>query len=92
MFSVDYDDQGTIRLVGDATVREAEALRETLRVAVAEKRPAWTLDLAALDSVDTCTAQVLVAFKRTVPSFRAHSCTKGVRDFLAMTGLAEHLL
>lgn len=92
MFSVDYDDQGTIRLAGDATVREADALRETLLLAIAEKRAAWTLDLSALESVDTCGAQLLLSFKRSTPGVRVHSCSAGVRDFLVTTGLVEHLL
>ncbi len=92
MFTAHYDDQGTVRLVGGATAREADALRDTLLLAIGEKRDAWTLDLTGLESLDTCCAQLLLSFKRSVPSFRAHSCTKEVREFLLLTGLAEQIL
>lgn len=92
MLSVENDDQGTLLLVGEASMREAEALREALAVAYAEKRDDWTLDLSRLESLDTCTAQLLLSFKRSVAALRVHSCGKKVRDFLEQTGLAEHLL
>jgi anti-anti-sigma regulatory factor len=92
MFTVDYDEEGTIRLVGDASVRDAEALRDALLLAIGERREAWTLDLSALERLDTCAAQLLLSFKRSTPGVRAHSCSPEVRAFLEGTGLAEHLL
>lgn len=92
MFTVDYDDQGTIRLVGEASVRDAEVLRDALLLALGERRDGWTLDLSALARLDTCAAQLLLSFKRSTPGVRAHSCTPDVRAYLDATGLAEHLL
>ena len=92
MIAVECDESGNVTIAGDATVHEAETLRDGLLDAVRASYPAYTLSLAKLTAVDSCGAQLLVSFRRSVPKVRVHSCPQPLRRTLEQIGLARHVL
>ena len=92
LLHLELDDQGTIKIVGQATVHEAQTLCDALLAACEQGRDSWTLDLRGLSSIDTAGLQLLLSFKRSVASLQVHSCPAPIRAFMEQSGIARHLL
>jgi anti-anti-sigma regulatory factor len=92
MISVTTDDNGSIRIEGEATVHEAVSLRQSLLACLDQQREDWTLDLKGLTAVDLAGIQLLIAFKRAAPLVRVHSCPPAIRRILEQTRLSTQLL
>lgn len=93
MVSVESDDDGNLRVLGEATLFEAEALSQGLLDVINKSEVTeWILDLTGLSAWDSGGVQALLSFKRSVQSLRVHSCPKEFRAYLEKLGLARHLL
>lgn len=92
MMRVEFDDTGLIKVIGDATVHEADLLRDGLLGCLAVVTEDRALDLSELTALDTCGVQLLLSLKRTVKSLRVQGCPESQRLFLQRIGLARDLL
>ncbi len=85
-------EDGTIRLVGNANAHHVAELYAGLTQALKRGNGGFALDLGGLNELDTAAVQVLVAFRRSVPGVRFHSCPQELRDMLDRTGLVSLLV
>jgi anti-anti-sigma factor len=86
------DNQGNIRVTGEATIHQAETLREELLATLTTDRESWTLDLGGLTAMDSAGAQLFISFKKSVKAIQVHSCPENIRNYLDRIGLAQYLL
>ena len=91
MFETIENEEGTVKLVGEATVHEATLVWETLCQATKERQD-LALDLSGLTAVDTAGAQLLLAVRRSGAVARVHSCPESVRRFLESIGVEDKVL
>lgn len=91
MFEAVETEEGTIRLVGEATVHDVVTVWQRL-IDATTHREGLTLDLGGLTSLDTAGAQLLLATRRSGAVARVHSCPDPIRGFLESIGVAEQVL
>jgi anti-anti-sigma regulatory factor len=86
MLRLERDGEENLRVVGAATVYEAESFKAALLEVLAEERESWVLDLSGLTALDTAGLQILMAFRRSA-TVRVHSCPEGIRTMVERVGL-----
>lgn len=91
MFETVESQDGTLRLVGEATIHEIVDVWTCLTEAT-KGREDLTLDLGGLTDLDTAGAQLLVAARRSGSVARVHSCPDQIRGFLDSIGVAGQIL
>jgi anti-anti-sigma regulatory factor len=92
MIRVEFDETGLIKVIGDATVHKAEALRDGLIDSLPVATESRALDLSNLTALDTCGVQILLSFKRSIKNLRVQGCPEPQRLFLERIGVAQDLL
>jgi anti-anti-sigma regulatory factor len=86
MLRLERDGGENLRVVGAATVYEAEGFKAALLEVLAEERESWVLDLGGLTALDTAGLQLLMAFRRSA-NVSVHSCPENIRIMVDRIGL-----
>lgn len=92
MTEIHVDDSGALKFEGELNIGKAKEIYEKLRSLSLLDYPELTLDLSALQELDTAGVQLLLALRKSHPKTRVHSCPAQLRSFVEQIGLEQMLL